>query len=315
MRLIFFGTSEVAAAHLAAIKERSAHEILALVTKTDKPQGRGQKITPPPAKAAALKLGIDTILQPKTQLNDPEFLKTMQGFMPFLAISVDYGRIFPAELLAIPEEGFLNVHFSLLPRLRGPSPVEGAILCNETRTGVTTFWIDEGMDSGRIFLQEPADIGPEETAPELQQRLNDLGIKLLLSSLEKINNKEITKTPQDHSKATYSKKILKEDGRILWKESADIIVRKIRAYQQWPVCFCVLGGKNIKILKAQALDNDQSKGSLGQITDIVKGKGFKVKCGSGSIVILEVKPEGKKAMPAWNFIQGLKQDILRENIK
>ncbi|MBI4064668.1 MAG: methionyl-tRNA formyltransferase [Elusimicrobia bacterium] len=306
MRIVFFGTPQTAASHLNAIAS-SNFEIAGVVTQQDLPRGRGLKISPPPVKITAQETGVKTILQPE-KLKDAGVEKTIAGLKADLGVVVAYGKIIPPSLLKIPRRGMINVHFSLIPKLRGPSPVEYAIWEGHQKTGVSTFWIDQGMDTGDLLDQRETEIKPTENARELLDRLTQMGCELLIDSLKQIEADRALKIPQDNAQASYCKKLTKESGRLDWAKPAQALDRQIRALAIWPGTYALLDGKKIQIIKAKATaENFPQKPGL--VVDLRKPAGFLIKCGLGSLLVEEVKPEGGRAMFAWAYLQGFQKDL------
>ncbi|MEK6544381.1 MAG: methionyl-tRNA formyltransferase [Elusimicrobiota bacterium] len=303
MKLIFFGTPQIAAEHLQALFDSPENEVLALVCQPDKPRGRGQTLEPCASKALALRHDSTLpILQP-TSLRDEAFKETFKRLGAELGVSVAYGRIIPADVFSMPKAGCINVHFSLLPRLRGPSPLEYTILEGHNETGCTTFLLEKEMDTGPMLMQETVPVLPRETAPQLGVRLTAIGIRLMLRSIALIAKDKAPKLPQNHTLATYCKMIRKEDGNIDWSKPAAATERMIRAFIRWPKAKATLYGQRLSILEAQVVA-DSSADEPGTITGLVKERGFVVKCGSESLLVTQVQPEGKKPMSAWSFVQG-----------
>ncbi|HVO33487.1 MAG TPA: methionyl-tRNA formyltransferase, partial [Elusimicrobiota bacterium] len=215
-------------------------------------------------------------------------------------------KLLPKDILGIPRLGFLNVHFSLLPTYRGAAPIQWALINGEARTGVTLFWLDEGMDTGPLLAQEALDIGDDD-AESLRRRLVALGAEVLASALQRLEAGEVIRRPQEGA-SSQAPPLKKEDGRIDWNKSAASIVQLIRGTTPWPGAYTVAampGGRNlrVKITRATALPDDHA-GAPGEIRRVESGLGFDVKCHEGLLRVEEVQPEGKKAMPAWSFWQG-----------
>ncbi|MBI4667976.1 MAG: methionyl-tRNA formyltransferase [Elusimicrobia bacterium] len=315
MRIVFFGTPHTAAVHLDALIKNRRKDIVGVITKPDQPQGRGLKTMPSPVKALALEAGLDKIFEP-AKIKDEGFQKQLNSLEPDLGVVVAYGKILPRPALESPKLGLINVHFSLLPKLRGPTPVEYAILEGYEKTGVTIFWLDEGMDTGPILSQEETAVGPDEDARQLLGRLTDIGTKLLIEAVEKIESGWAEKIAQDSGLATYSKKLEKSDSLIDWSQNAIVIERKIRALISWPGCHTLLGGRTIEILSAKAVEMNDATSAFkpGQITRVEKGAGFFIKCGSGELFVKNIRPQGGRAMSAWSFLQGLRIKNIEEVI-
>lgn len=289
----------------------------AVFTAPDKPAGRGQEITPPPIKVIAQKYGI-AVFQPQTR---DELINQTIGLKPDLIIVVAYGKILPKEILALPKYGAINVHPSLLPKYRGPSPIQFPILNGEKETGVTIMLMNEQMDEGAILAQEDLKIEADETAQTLENKLSRLASKLLIKTLNQwLILKEMPKSAQelifpqeqDNSKATYTKILTKQDGKIIWDKSAQELSRQIRAFIPWPGSFTFFKPtaaleKNIKnlvlkILKARPSEIQTDK-ELGQafLTD---GKKLAIQTGQGALIMEELQIEGGKPMDAASFLNG-----------
>ena len=228
MRVLFYGTPEFALPTLDALLAR--HRVVAVVTRPDRPSGRGQRLTAPPVKRRAEATGIP-VLQP-ARLRDPEWPERLARFDAEVAVVVAFGQILPKAVLGVPARGSINVHASLLPRYRGAAPVAWAIFRGETETGITTFQMDPGMDTGDILLQEATPIGLEETAGEVSARLADLGAGVLLHTLDRLDT--LTATPQDHAAATLAPRLKKEDGWLRLAEPAHALADRVRGCNPWP---------------------------------------------------------------------------------
>ncbi len=303
MRTIFFGTPLTALPFLECLY--SKEEVVAVVTRPDKPRGRGQLIQKSPIKVFAEEKKIP-IFQP-SQLNDPQFVTAIKNLNAEVGIVVAYGRIIPIHLIQLFPKGLYNVHFSLLPRWRGASPIQWAILSGDSATGVTTFKLSETLDTGEILLQKETPISPEEDSISLEKKLIPLGISCLTETLDLVKSGRNSGTPQGNSPSPYARLLKKEDAKISWESSAIEIHRKIRALIRMGP-FCILAnGKILKILRAQVVDSSvDSSAEFGTVIKIERGVGFVIICKEGSLLILEVQPEGKNKMNAWSFLQGHK---------
>ena len=257
-RIVFFGTPEFAVPTLEALV-KAGYDIVAVVTQPDKPVGRGLKMEAPPVKVKAVELGL-TVLQPTT-LNfgiKPKGLESklslgLQSLRADLGVCVAYGKIIPKEILDIFPRGILNIHPSLLPKYRGPSPIQTAILNGDEETGVTIMLLDEEMDHGAVLAHITYHISPSTIGSELSQALAKEGAKLLVETLPKWLAGEIEPQPQDHNKATFTKMLERADGRIDWNKSAEGIEKMVHAYDAWPGTFTLWSGKRLKILRARLL--------------------------------------------------------------
>lgn len=301
MRILFFGTPQVAAEHLRVILKNTAHQVVGAVTRPDAPKGRGQQVQASPVKEFAQNHGL-AVFAPQ-RLAGPEILNPWIQLAPDLGVVIAYGKILSPALLAIPKLGFINVHFSLLPKLRGASPVEHALLEGLSQTGVTTFWLDQGMDTGLLIQQRSLEIQKNETAPELLKRLSTLGQALLMESLDLIQQGKAPRSAQDSSQATYTKLITKEDGKINWQEPAALIERKIRAFSFWPKTWTLAQGRRLQVLQASLKTSGAEGLTPGQIVPAPPSKGFFVKCGEGELFIERVRPEGGRDMAAGQWLQ------------
>jgi methionyl-tRNA formyltransferase len=288
------GTPAFAVPTLERIVE-TGHEVGAVFTQPDRPKGRGQKEAMPPVKEAALRLGL-TVHQPE-RVRRPEVIEQLRGLSPEAMVVVGYGQIIPQAILDIPPKGIINVHASLLPKYRGAAPIQWAIARGETRTGVTTMKIDAGLDTGDMLLKWETEIGLEETAVELGERLANAGAGLLERTLAGLE--DIVPEKQDQTQATYAPILKKEDGRIDWSMSAGEIVNRVRGLLPWPGCYGSLRGQRFHIWKAKQAEGLFQAGDLK-----VDGKRLFAGCKGGAIELLEVQLEGKKRMTAAAFLNG-----------
>lgn len=279
-KIIFLGTPEFGAIILEGLVKNNYKPVL-VITSPDKPVGRKQILTPSAVKIVAQKYNLPLAYQPEET----------KKIKPDLIVCAAYGQILSKEVLEIPKYGCLNVHPSLLPKYRGPSPIQTAILNNDKETGVTIFLMDEKIDHGKIVASSKYQIANNVYYQKLEKELAELAIKLLIETIPKWVNNEITPQPQDDSKATYTKTLKKGDGRIDWKKSAEEIERQIRAFSLWPGSFTFWQGKRIKILEAEAVKTP------------LENK-LAIKCGKGYLIIKKLQPEGKKPMSSDDFLRG-----------
>ncbi|ADL07789.1 methionyl-tRNA formyltransferase [Thermosediminibacter oceani] len=300
MKIVFMGTPEFALPSLNALVERG-HNVTAVVTQPDRPKGRKRIPTPPPVKLMAQKHGI-RVYQPE-KVKDKTFVNQLKALNPDLIVVVAYGQILPASVLSIPAIGCINVHASLLPKYRGAAPIQWAIIKGESKTGVTTMWMDEGMDTGDIFLQKEIEINPEWTSVELSEVLARLGGELLVETLDKIKSKNLIRIPQNHAEATYAPMLRKEDGRIDWRSKTEDIYNLIRGVQPWPGAYTVRSGVEVKIWGAKIHSIDR-KGDPGKILGIDKTRGILVGTGDGILMITELQEAGRRRMKATEFLVG-----------
>ncbi|MFH1542288.1 MAG: methionyl-tRNA formyltransferase [bacterium] len=305
MRIVFMGTPQPAADVLESLL-KSDHDIVLVVSQPDRPKGRGKKLAVSQVKEVALKNNLP-IAQPE-KVKDPAFIGKVKDLKPDAIVVVAYGRILPKAILAVPKQGCLNLHASLLPKYRGASPIQSALLNGDTETGITVMKIDEGLDTGEMIAQDKIVISPDDDAISLSEKLFAVGGKLLVQVLKEIELGKVKYVKQDNSQATQAPLIKKEQGIIDWNKSAAEIHNKIRALVAWPGAQTVLAGKRIKIYKSE-LRTDNSELRTGQIIEIIKQKGFVVSTGEGSLLVREVQAEGKKRMSAFDFALGQQLNV------
>ena len=296
MRIVFMGTPDYSVKTLDALMA-AGHEVVATFAQPDKPVGRKQILTPPPVKQRSEELGIPCY-QPTT-LRDGEALSLLKELAPEVIVVVAYGKILPKEILELPPLGCVNGHASLLPRHRGASPIQWAIVCGDNQTGVTTMLMDEGMDTGDILDTAVTDIGEQETAEELFERLSEISAKLMVSTLEGLKNGTVVPKKQNEDAATYAPIIKKEMAHIDFNKSADEICNAVRGYYSWPCAFCILDGKRLKVMSAISATG---KGNIGEVIDNTNS--LKVACKDGAVEFLTVQLEGSKAMKACDMLRG-----------
>ena len=302
LRTVFFGTPETAVPFLRLLARRT--ELLAAVSQPDRPAGRGLAVAPTPVRAAAEELGA-RVLQPA---KPAEIAGELRALAPDLAVVVAYGRLLKNDLLSIPRLGFMNAHFSLLPAYRGAAPVQWAIARGETRTGVTLFWLDEGMDTGPVQAARESGILPGEDAPALLARLTDLGVALLDETLTELEAGRTRRAPQA-GEPSLAPLIAREDARLDLSRPADEAHRKIRAFRSWPKAWLTLATGGLSVLRAAsaAAGDPPGTGRPGRVLRVDRERGVLVECGSCSrLWFLEVQSEGKKPMHAADFANGLR---------
>tara|TARA_B100001123_G_C15261757_1_gene1006837 strand:- start:176 stop:1096 length:921 start_codon:yes stop_codon:yes gene_type:complete len=282
-------------------------QISAIFTRPAKPFGRGREIQNPPIKEYADNNSID-IYQYASLINNELAYKELKNLSPDLIIVADFGLIIPDKILKLPRLGCLNIHPSLLPKYRGPSPVSTAILNENKFTGVTVMLMDEGLDTGPIIAQKKVEFLYQENAKDLTKRLFEIGALLISDILSLWEFGKINPTLQDESKATYTKKLSKEDGRIDWNDSAININKKILAYNPWPGVFTIWNNRRVKVIEAKLGNkksiNSFSKGVVSQIYDDLH-----VMTGEGSLILIKIQLEGKKIMHVKDFVAGYKNFI------
>ncbi len=310
MRVIFMGTPEAAVPTLLRLLQ-SEHEIVAVFTQPDRPAGRHRVLTPPPVKRIASAYGIP-VYQPEKLRTNEEVRMMLHALAPDVIVVVAYGKILPAWLLNLPPLGCVNVHFSLLPKYRGAAPVQWAIAMGETVTGVTTMLMDEGVDTGPILLQRACEIGPDETAPELTERLAQLGAELALETLAGLQQGRLTPRPQEETHASQAPLLRREHGWVDWHLSAEEIRNRIRGFQPWPGAWTRLGDARLILWRAQAeagASEEEARLDPGTISAIERDA-FVVVCGAGSrLRLTEVQLEGRRRMPAREFLKGARLSV------
>ncbi len=279
----------------------SRHEIVGVVTVPDKPAGRGRKITASAVKVAGLDAGLP-VLQP-VKLKDPGFVNALKLLNADLFVVVAF-RILPEDVFSLPPAGTINLHASLLPRYRGAAPINWALINGESKTGVSTFFIEKQVDTGHVLLQDTVPISPDMTAGELHDTLSIVGSELLFQTVEGIANNTLRATPQ-HGDVTLAPKISKELCLLDWSNTAVNIHNLVRGLSPFPSAFTFLNGKMLKILRTELISHAQvDKNNIGKIIKCDKKGPFYIQTGKGIISILEVKPEGKRAMTIEEFIRG-----------
>ncbi|NIA13194.1 MAG: methionyl-tRNA formyltransferase [Nitrospiraceae bacterium] len=298
MRTVFFGTPELAVAPLAAVA--SCHEVTALVCQPDRPKGRGKKLVAPPTKVWAEEHGIP-VVQP-TKLNDGTFEAWLRDQRPDVCTLAAYGRVLKQPILDVPTHGFLNVHPSLLPRHRGTSPIQTAILQGDEVTGVSIMRLDAGMDTGDVILQETLPIADDDTTATLSEKLSALGARMLVDAMRAVEDGTATFTPQDDALATHTRLLAKGDGDIHWDAPARTIHNLVRAAFPWPVARCVLGGESFRLHRTDVID-ESADTAPGTVTAVGRD-GVHVATGDGQLAILVIQAPGKRAMDIADFLNG-----------
>lgn len=304
MRTVFFGTPETAVPFLRLLASKT--EVLAVVSQPDKPAGRGLAVASTPVKAAASELGLKT-LQPAKPSEIAGELKTLA---PDLAVVVAYGRLLRRDVLDVPRLGTLNAHFSILPQYRGAAPVQWSLANGETKTGVTLFWLDEGMDTGPVQAVRETEVGPEEDAGALLARLTALGVELLDGTLAELAAGRVVRRPQQ-GPATLAPLIKREDARIDLSAPAERIHGLVRGFRLWPRAYLEAAGgapRTLVLKTALAAPSDPAgQGRAGRVLAVERGRGVLIECGSCSrLWFLDVQPEGKKTLAAADFVNGLR---------
>jgi methionyl-tRNA formyltransferase len=299
-RIVFFGTPEFAVPTLAALVAVGRVPVL-VVTQPARPAGRGQKPQDPPVARWAREHGLP-VAQPE-RVRDPAFLAELAALAPDVAVVVAFGQIFPRALLDLPRLGCVNLHASLLPRWRGASPIQAAVAAGDARTGVSTMWMEAGLDTGPILLEEATEIGPQETAGDLAKRLAEAGGGLMVRTLQELERGSLAPRPQTAEGVAYAPRLTRESGRIDWSLVARQIHDRLRAYTPWPGLTAELRGAPVKIVAAAVLD-----GNAGAAPGTYLGlrdSRLAVACGGGTVLgLAELQRPGKRALRAPDFANG-----------
>ncbi len=292
MRAVFMGTPAIAVPALDALCEIA--EVCAVVCQPDRPAGRGMKLRPPPVKARALEHGL-TVVQP-TKLRDGHFAAWLRDQAVDVALVIAYGRILALDVLQAPARGCINLHASLLPRYRGAAPINWAIAAGDSTTGISLMQMDEGCDTGPVFAQQTLDIGPNETAGELSERLGQLAADVVREKLPAAVCGQTLATAQDEERASHARKMSKQDGHVDWTRPAKAVHDHIRAMTPWPGALAELGGQRFKLLSTEnTLDPIDHDAAPGTVVAIDKGRA-QIACGEGCVALLRGQVAGKKAL-------------------
>ena len=305
MRAVYMGTPEIAATILSEVL-KSEHEVLAVVTQPDKPKGRGHEMAFPPVKEVALAAGIP-VLQP-LKARDPEFLEELERLNPDIILVAAYGKLLPKTILDLPKFGCINVHASLLPKYRGSSPIQWAVINGDEVSGVTIMHMAEEMDAGDMILKKEVVLDKEETAGSLHDKLAEIGGPLLLQAMELLATGRAPRTRQNHEEATHVKMLDKAMGNMDFKQPAVVLERLIRGLNPWPSAFTKLDGKMLKIWKAEVfsaeeMSKDDRTAQPGTIITVEKD-GFGIMTGDGMLFVKELQLEGKRKMTTEEFLRG-----------
>jgi len=299
MRVVFVGTGAIGVPTIHALQQ-SRHELVGIVTQPDKPAGRDQHLQPPPIKQA---VGDSVpVFQPR-RIKEESAIREISRWQPDVIVVMAYGQILPSGILTAPKLACINLHASLLPKWRGAAPIQAAIAAGDAETGLTVMYVDEGLDTGDILLEERLKIADRDTGGTVHDRLAQLAPAALSKALDLIETGTAPRAPQDSSRATHAPKLTRESGRIDWTESADIVERKIRAYNPWPGAFTEIktpsGTKKLKVFSGTVTDKNGTPG------EILTGKdGLIIAAGDGAIAMDEVQLEGRKRMSAAELIRG-----------
>jgi len=300
-KVLFMGTPDFAVPSLSEVIE-AGFGVVGVVTRPERPKGRGRSAAPTPVKERALKSNI-RVLEPERL--DSAFLEELNALALDFIVVVAYGKILPKAVLDAPRLGAVNLHASLLPAYRGAGPINRAIINGDKITGTTTMFMDEGMDTGDILLTSSLEIGEQETAGELSERMAKDGAPLLVETLRRLIKGDLKSAPQDNAKASYAPMLKKADGRVDWSLPPQEVDNRRRGLSPWPGAFTTLRGKTLKIHRGRVAKDAGEKMTPGVITS-VGSDGIRVGCGGGEYVIEELQLEGKRRMTAGEFLMGFK---------
>ena len=300
MKILFFGTPDFAVPCLAALLD-AGYDVVGAVSQPDKPQGRSMKMMPTAVKALAESRGVP-VFQPD-RLKEGQLQETLDVLQPDLCVVVAYGKILPAYILNAPRLGCINVHGSLLPRWRGAAPIQWSVLAGDKVTGVSTMYMDEGLDTGDIIETAETEIGEHETAGELFDRLADMGAELLIHTLQSIANGTAVRTPQPADGATYASMLSRDMARMDWTRSAAELDCFVRGLCPWPVAVTTLCGNAVKIYGCEIVKMDGKAGNPGAVL-FVSSRGIDVACGEGVLRVTDLQAQGGKRMPASVYCNG-----------
>lgn len=306
MKVLFMGTPDFAVGTLEALLE-AGHDVVGVITQQDRPQGRKMELKPTAVKAAALAHGLD-VYQPSRIRNNPEVMTLLERLQPDVGVVAAYGQIIPAEILHFPRYGCLNVHASLLPKYRGAAPIQWAVIDGEKESGVTIMQMDEGLDTGDMLAKAVLPLASDETGGSLFDRLAKAGAELLVRTLEDLEKGGLHPTVQPAESPTpYARMLTKADGRIDWTQKAAAIECLVRGVNPWPGAYTYLDGKMLRIWKSRVCTADEesrcSSGQPGTVASSENGR-LIVRTGEGLLEITELQLEGKKRMPAADFLRG-----------
>lgn len=299
MVIVFFGTPHFAVPSLEHLIG-SRHTVRGVVTQPDRPRGRGQRVVETPVKAAARQHGIP-VLQPE-RLRDPAVAATLSQWAPDLGVVVAYGKLIPAGLLHLPRFGMINVHASLLPKYRGASPVHRAIMDGERETGVTIMQVVEALDAGDMLARQTRPIGPDDTSDAVERDLAEIGARLLLEVVERLESGRVAPEKQDDALSTYAPRLRKEEGLVDWSLPAQRIHDRVRGLYPWPHAYTYLDGARLILLQTKVADRS-ADAPPGEVIDASKDA-IHVAAGRGVLAIEKLQPEGRRPMTAREFLAG-----------
>ena len=300
MRILFMGTGMFAVPSLEALL-KSGHSVVGIVTQPDRPAGRGRKLRVSPVKEVAENAGLPVYQPEKVRAED--FVSLVKEINPDCIVVAAFGQIIPKSILDIPRYGNVNVHGSLLPKYRGAAPVHYALFCGESRTGVTTMLMAEGLDTGPMLLKREVDILPDDNEGVLESRLASVGSELLIETLEKLESGSIEPIPQDDKLATYAPSVKKAECQVEWSKSAGEIANRVRGCTPRPGAYTFLNGSSVRLWSCKPVEKSEFSGNPGEVV-AVDSTGIYVGTGCGILLITEIQPENKKRMDAVEFARG-----------
>lgn len=300
MKIIFMGTPDFAVPCLDMLV-KEGHEVCLVVTQPDKPKGRGKKMLFPPVKEKAIEYGIE-VFQP-VKVKEEEAVEKLRSYNADIIVVVAFGQILPESILNMPKYGCVNVHGSLLPKYRGAAPIQWSVINGDTKTGVTTMYMEKGLDTGDMLLKAEFDITSEDTYGTVHDKMCVMGADVLKETLVKIENGTIVREKQDDALSNYAPMISKETGHIDWNKTSFEIINLIRGLDPVPAAWTVYNGEVLKIWKAVKFECDNSTAKCGEIADITK-KGFVVKTGDGFVLVTEIQARGGKRMATDAYMRG-----------
>ncbi len=321
MRILFMGTPDFAVPCLDALV-KSGRDVVGVVTQPDRPKGRGRQLTPSPVKLKATQCGIP-VYQPE-KIKSPEFVSQLKEIRPDLIVVVAFGQLLSPEILDLPPYGCVNVHASLLPGYRGAAPIHWAVINGEKETGVTTMYMDRGLDTGDMILNQLIPVAEDDTVGSVHDKLAEAGARLLIKTIDAIEKGQAPRTPQDHSAATYAGLLKREHERIDWDRGAEDIRNLIRGMNPWPGAYTTLGDRVLKVWQAESFEADgatapqalsgsmaareayegSAPGDSGKVLQIIPGRGLVVQAGNGCLLLTEVQLQGSRKMSVEEFLRG-----------
>jgi methionyl-tRNA formyltransferase len=306
MRVVFMGSAPIAVPTLVYLHER--HELVAVVSQPDKPKGRKRELTPTAVKAEALRRGLE-VLEPR-KLRAPEFLDRLRGLSPEVIVVMAYGRLVPPEVLSMPPHGCVNIHGSLLPDHRGPCPIERAILQGDRLSGITTFYMNEGFDTGDVILTRELPIAPDDSGGSLREKMSLLAVDAIDETLRRLGDGSAPRVPQDLEAGSHAAIITREEARIDWTEPADAIDRRVRACDPEPGAYATFKGQPLKVRRVRPLADGDPAARPGTVLGADRERGLQVAAGEATAIVLEeVQPAGKRWMSGVDFLAGYRPPV------